>query len=288
MGTSLNEFINTTHNHRTYRAAYKKAFHSPNVPVIPYLAVNLRDLTFIEDGNQDFRPNGMVNFEKMSMLSKVFSEIHECQRRPFRFQKIDFIQKFLNEGHVITDDKELYKYSAMAEGSIRGTIGPSTSRSKVYPTMDSLFDRKKTARSEEHLIASPTPNDTVNSNSMVSLSSGGRKLSLKNTFSKKKKDDKKKEEKLNIKIALAGDGMVGKSALLKSFKDKTSSMNSYLSTLTEIIEVDKIMDEQSIHFVRTSFVSQYQRILTFFFQTYLANYRCRCLRRFIKISYFSI
>ena len=34
----------------------------------------MKDLTFIEDGNKNFRPNGMVNFEKMSMLSRVFQE----------------------------------------------------------------------------------------------------------------------------------------------------------------------------------------------------------------------
>ena len=85
MFMQLNDFVNSSKNYQHYRKELKLA----KPPLIPYMgiytlfyigililkiAVYLRDLTFIEDGNKNFRVNGMVNFEKMSMLSKVFSE----------------------------------------------------------------------------------------------------------------------------------------------------------------------------------------------------------------------
>jgi hypothetical protein len=64
------------------------------VPVLPYVGVNLSDLTFSEDGNPSFfvDPNfhksmgdpalPLVNFGKMRMISQVFSQIKEQQRAP--------------------------------------------------------------------------------------------------------------------------------------------------------------------------------------------------------------
>jgi hypothetical protein len=64
------------------------------VPVLPYVGVNLTDLTFSEDGNPSFfvDPNSqkvlgdpalpLVNFGKMRLISGVFSLIKEQQRSP--------------------------------------------------------------------------------------------------------------------------------------------------------------------------------------------------------------
>lgn len=142
-------------------------------------------MTFIEDGNPNVRSNGMVNFEKMAMLSKVFSEIHECQTRPFRLQCVECIQKYLNELHIITDEKELYRYSSAVEGTMRsGTIGASSSQKHVHPSAESIFEKKKAENisppsvAEESLVQlthTPSQNQPVT-----------RKFSLMNSLKKKK------------------------------------------------------------------------------------------------------
>ncbi len=57
------------------------------------IAVYLRDLTFIEDGNQNYISEGIVNFQKMKMLAKALSELQRYQRRPFSFNPQDDIHK---------------------------------------------------------------------------------------------------------------------------------------------------------------------------------------------------
>ena len=69
------------------------------IPVLPYVGVNLSDLTFSEDGNSTFfkdpdssvdmgdPPLPLVNFGKMRLISQVFSQIKEQQQSPdFKFE----------------------------------------------------------------------------------------------------------------------------------------------------------------------------------------------------------
>jgi hypothetical protein len=82
-------------SYRVYRLTMKaKKERYGEVPVLPYVGVNLSDLTFSEDGNTSFYidPNAhksmgdpalpLVNFGKMRLISGVFSLIKEQQRSP--------------------------------------------------------------------------------------------------------------------------------------------------------------------------------------------------------------
>jgi len=44
-------------------------------PLVPYLALYLRDITFITDGNPDFTEEGLINFEKMLLLGSRIQEV---------------------------------------------------------------------------------------------------------------------------------------------------------------------------------------------------------------------
>ena len=74
------------------------------VPVLPYVGVNLSDLTFSEDGNPSFFVDPisstdmgdpalpLVNFGKMRLISQVFSQIKDQQQSPdFVFEVYIFL-----------------------------------------------------------------------------------------------------------------------------------------------------------------------------------------------------
>ena len=61
---------------RTYRASLRAA----TGPVIPFMGVILSDLTFIEDGNPNFTPDGLINWTKRALLYNILSAFLEFQR----------------------------------------------------------------------------------------------------------------------------------------------------------------------------------------------------------------
>ncbi|XP_075706239.1 rap guanine nucleotide exchange factor 3 [Rhinoderma darwinii] len=65
-------------NHRSYRLAVAKL--SP--PLIPFLPLILKDLTFIHEGNRSTLDN-LVNFEKMRMIAKTIQMFHTYRSQSY-------------------------------------------------------------------------------------------------------------------------------------------------------------------------------------------------------------
>lgn len=61
-------------NHRVYRLALTKL--SP--PVIPFMPLLLKDVTFIHEGNHTLVEN-LINFEKMRMMARAVRMLHHCR-----------------------------------------------------------------------------------------------------------------------------------------------------------------------------------------------------------------
>jgi len=92
-------------------------------PCLPYILIYLSDLTFIEDGNPNQLPNGLINFEKSQMIAKVIVQIQQYQQKPFMFYIVPQIQTFLDQfnssmngshSHLL-DDKQAWELSLKIE-----------------------------------------------------------------------------------------------------------------------------------------------------------------------------
>ncbi|XP_018105607.1 rap guanine nucleotide exchange factor 3 [Xenopus laevis] len=65
-------------NHRSYRLAVAKL----SAPLIPFLPLILKDLTFLHEGNRSTLDN-LVNFEKMRMIAKTVQMFHRCRSQAY-------------------------------------------------------------------------------------------------------------------------------------------------------------------------------------------------------------
>eukprot|EP01116_Phalansterium_solitarium_P022542 TRINITY_DN7483_c0_g1_i1.p1 TRINITY_DN7483_c0_g1~~TRINITY_DN7483_c0_g1_i1.p1 ORF type:complete len:750 (+),score=198.76 TRINITY_DN7483_c0_g1_i1:128-2377(+) len=131
---TLMTFTESSGNYRKYR---KEVAESP-LPLIPYFAIYLRDLTFIEDGNDAYLSDGVINFQKMRMLAKVFQEIARFQAMEYTFPESPEILDWLSKHRTVKEDKELYRISKQWEPSRRA----SSQRSLTAKLSSRSFDCK--------------------------------------------------------------------------------------------------------------------------------------------------
>ncbi|KAE9418119.1 hypothetical protein Angca_006761, partial [Angiostrongylus cantonensis] len=68
--------LDPSRNHRPYRALVAKMLP----PLIPFVPLLLKDLTFIHEGNKTYY-NGLVNFEKMHMIANILRTFRQCKSR---------------------------------------------------------------------------------------------------------------------------------------------------------------------------------------------------------------
>ncbi|NXD68868.1 RPGF3 factor, partial [Eolophus roseicapillus] len=70
----LERMLDPSWNHRVYRLAVAKL--SP--PIIPFVPLLLKDMTFIHEGNRTLAEN-LINFEKMHMMAKTLRVLQRCR-----------------------------------------------------------------------------------------------------------------------------------------------------------------------------------------------------------------
>lgn len=74
--TEFESLIDPSRNHRAYRVSVGKL----QPPVIPFMPLLLKDMTFTHEGNKTCL-DGLVNFEKMHMLAQTMRTIRFCRSR---------------------------------------------------------------------------------------------------------------------------------------------------------------------------------------------------------------
>jgi RasGEF domain len=81
---SLNALMSPDQN----QGKYRKVFGHCSLPAIPFQAVLLRDLTFIEDGNRTFvdEEGTLINLRKMELLAKVVQSVLKMQHITYDYR----------------------------------------------------------------------------------------------------------------------------------------------------------------------------------------------------------
>lgn len=97
-------------NYKNYREALK----SCKPPAIPYLGLFPKDLTAVEEGNENLTLDGLINFEKFRLLSKQIKKIEAFQHPLFSAKIIPKINAYLKNLKLFSE-KELYEKSLLYE-----------------------------------------------------------------------------------------------------------------------------------------------------------------------------
>ncbi|XP_028292486.1 rap guanine nucleotide exchange factor 4 isoform X2 [Gouania willdenowi] len=70
--------MDPSRNHRAYRLTVAKL----EPPIIPFMPLLIKDMTFTHEGNKTFIDN-LVNFEKMRMIANTVKIVRHCRSQPF-------------------------------------------------------------------------------------------------------------------------------------------------------------------------------------------------------------
>ncbi|EDR13329.1 uncharacterized protein LACBIDRAFT_230493, partial [Laccaria bicolor S238N-H82] len=76
---------------------YRQLMASVTPPCVPFIGVFLSTLQFIQDGNPDNLPGGLVNFRKRQKASEVISDIKRWQAQPFNFHHLQTVLAYIEE-----------------------------------------------------------------------------------------------------------------------------------------------------------------------------------------------
>uniref|UniRef100_A0A6U1WWX8 Ras-GEF domain-containing protein n=1 Tax=Vannella robusta TaxID=1487602 RepID=A0A6U1WWX8_9EUKA len=92
---------------------YKKLLLSQTPPLVPYLGVFLRDLTFLEVGNPSYldEEQKMINYDKFRMIASVLLDFQKYQQVLYPFAPHKQIQTALRYSLVTLDENELFELS---------------------------------------------------------------------------------------------------------------------------------------------------------------------------------
>uniref|UniRef100_A0A8B9KY91 Ras-GEF domain-containing protein n=1 Tax=Astyanax mexicanus TaxID=7994 RepID=A0A8B9KY91_ASTMX len=74
--------MDPSRNHRAYRLTVAKL----DPPIIPFMPLLIKDMTFTHEGNKTFI-DSLVNFEKMRMIANTVRIMRYCRSQPFSKSK---------------------------------------------------------------------------------------------------------------------------------------------------------------------------------------------------------
>lgn len=93
-------------------AEYRQRLKTTIAPCLPFLGVYLTDLTFIDDGNSDYRTSvsgqQLINFDKYVKITRILNEIDQFQLS-YKLMEVEEIQTYLkNTLETIEQDDQVY------------------------------------------------------------------------------------------------------------------------------------------------------------------------------------
>lgn len=185
-------------------------------PMVPFLPIYLKDLTFINDGNPS-KIDGLVNIDKLRMIAERVLQITSVAKILYDFQTNPALLNYISRPPM-----DLPKEVAVSSQKSFST------RSRAISVLVSSLSLVKTDSNITNNISAPLVNELDSSNKDVSKSNTSLKKSF-SLFSKKRSIDSEKPFKEEIKtvkptetkkrtILLLGTSDSGKSTILKQLE----------------------------------------------------------------------
>lgn len=109
---ALEQLMSPIGNFRALRALHDAV----PPPLIPTPTLYMKDLLFIEDGNEDWydKEKNLISWEKIKLLGKILTRIQLAQEVPYKYHKVHVIHNFLTDLTALSED-ELDKLSRSRE-----------------------------------------------------------------------------------------------------------------------------------------------------------------------------
>jgi len=107
----LEELFKVDSNH----AVFRKVLEACPTPCIPYIGLYLTDFTFIDEGNQDTTPEGLINFYKRRLLAERILQIKRYQAHPYNLEPVPAIREYFKKNLQWVDESTLWKMSMEVE-----------------------------------------------------------------------------------------------------------------------------------------------------------------------------
>ena len=116
---TVDTIMSADHNYRHYRERLAQLERDNYAgPMVPFLGVFLRDLTFLNDGNPKMLRKDLVNYNKMRMIGERILQLRKYQASPYIFphtRASAVVRNLLETMSVISDENLLYKCSLYCE-----------------------------------------------------------------------------------------------------------------------------------------------------------------------------
>ncbi|ORY50306.1 ras GEF [Rhizoclosmatium globosum] len=138
MWEKLSKVVSSEGSYRTYRQliSQQQSLDTPG-PVLPYLGVNLSDLTFTEDGNpthvfDEASKEQVINFSKFRMISKLLNGIIKSQTGQFDFEHDEVANRWIRQEWEALSSKSCMKCHSYVNRELLPQHDQLTSNKKQY------------------------------------------------------------------------------------------------------------------------------------------------------------
>ncbi|KAJ3430512.1 guanine nucleotide exchange factor [Anaeramoeba flamelloides] len=93
---------------------YRKNLNNTRLPIVPYLAVFLNDLSLVSESYENYIDN-LINFQKRKQLYQIIQQINYYQQSRYNFYIITQVQQLFKKKLCQTTEKKLLKISLRRE-----------------------------------------------------------------------------------------------------------------------------------------------------------------------------
>jgi hypothetical protein len=111
----LNKIVSQEHNYRDYREIVSRSLLSDEPqPCVPLLEVLLRDQFFIDENPTIDEDSGLVSFEKMTIVGKIFKQVHLMKKLHYTIKEDVIVKDYINS-RLILSENELNEKASIVE-----------------------------------------------------------------------------------------------------------------------------------------------------------------------------